>query len=317
MVGSHNNGKFTAAKDTKIGTITQKSMLQLCKVDSIDQLTDRAILDNWQPLQDKLTSKVKQNLNALYNQLQFIANMPSECHLFRISSGLLPLFDHPQFNVLYDVNLCRHVDVLLARCKRLIDSHGIRVCTHPDQYTVINSDKEEVRQKAFTALYYHKYFMERLTTADQTSINIHLNGKLDHIPEFDQGLYSDLIPWLSFENEDKTGSVFVADTYNTLAVCERYGVKMLFDIHHHHVMTGDHISVNDSVIDRIVATWQGVRPIFHLSQGKDHATDKKHSDFISCPDLIAHSSNYLYLGDIEIEAKAKTSAVLNYYNSVR
>lgn len=310
-------GKFKQAKDTTIGTITQKAMLQLCGVSSVDQLTDQHIIDNRQKLSDKLTSKVKQNLNALYNQLLFVAEMPTQCHMLRISSNLLPMFDHPNFSVLYDDQLLRLVNVLLSRCKHVIDKYSIVVCTHPDQYTVLNSESETVRLKAYKSLYCHKYFMERLTDVNKASINIHLNGNLDHLPELDQGLYSDLVPWLSFENEDKNGRLFTGDVFHTLAVCEKYNIKMLLDLHHHYALTGDQLCINDSVIDRIVATWNGNTPIMHLSQGRDEPIDRKHSDFITDNDLIAYAANFLHIAHVEIEAKAKTSAVLDFYRDIQ
>jgi UV DNA damage repair endonuclease len=319
QTGSFNKstGKFTQAKDTTIGTITQKSMLHICGVSSINELTDQHIAGNHKKLSDKLTSKVKQNLNALYNQLLFVAEMPTQCHMLRISSNLLPLFDHPKFSILYDDQLLKLVDVLLARCKRVVDKHSIIVCTHADQFCVVNSESEAVRLKAYKSLYYHKYFMERLTDANKTSINIHLNGNLDHLPEIDQGLYSDLIPWISFENEDKNGRLFTGDVENTLAVCEKYNIKMLLDFHHHYALTGDQISINESIIDRIVATWKGFTPIMHLSQGRDYYTDRKHSDFITDKELIAYATDFLHIAHIEIEAKAKTSSVMQFYQDVQ
>lgn len=303
---------FKQAKDTTIGTVTQKSMLQICSVSSVDELTDQHIADNYKKLSDKLTAKVKQNLNALYNQLVFVSQMPTQCHMLRISSNLLPLFDHPSFSQLYDKKLLKLVDVLLARCKLVIDKHNIIVCTHPDQYSVLNSETESVRTKAYKSLYCHKYFMERLTDVNKTSINVHLNGNLDHLPELDTGLYQDLIPWLSFENEDKNGKKFTGDTLNTLLVCERYGVKMLFDLHHHYALTGDQLPINDTLIDRIVATWNGYTPIMHLSQGREAPTDRKHSDFITDKDLAVYAVDFLHIAHLEIEAKAKTSAVLDF-----
>lgn len=317
MVGDfdQSTGKFKAVKDTTIGTVTRKSMLQICKLDNIDDLTADHVAQYHKQLKAKLMPKVKQNINALYNQLMYVSQMPEGCQLFRISSNLLPMFDHPLFSAVYDKELLTLVNVLLARCKKVIDKHSIRVCCHPDQYNVINSDNIKTRTQTFKCLYMHKYFMERLT--DDININIHLNGKLDHIPEFDQGLYSDLIPCLNFENEDKRGTVFVADTINTLQVCEKYGVKMLFDIHHHHVTTGDYLSVNAELLDRIVATWGNVRPLFHISQGREHSTDKKHSDFITCDWLASHVADYLHIGDVEVESKGKTTAVCDLHQKIQ
>jgi UV DNA damage repair endonuclease len=318
QVGSFNRKTqtFTQAKGTTIGTITQKSLLQICGVSSIDDLTQDIINIHRDKLTDKLIGKLKQNINALYNQLIFVAGMPTQCHMLRISSNLLPMFDHPQFKTLYSESVLKLVDVLLARCKRVIDEHDIIVCCHPDQFNVVNSESENVRLKSYVCLYMHKYFMERVTDSSKSCINVHLNGNLDHLPEIDRGLYSDLIPWISLENEDKNGKLFTADVLNTLQVCEKYGIKMLLDLHHHYALTGDQISINDSIIDRIDATWNGQTPIMHLSQGKDSSTDRKHSDFIEDNILIEYATDFLHIAHIEIEAKAKSSAVLDFYNNV-
>ena len=44
MVGDFDKstGKFKAVKDTTIGTVTRKSMLQICKLDNIEDLTPRS-----------------------------------------------------------------------------------------------------------------------------------------------------------------------------------------------------------------------------------------------------------------------------------
>lgn len=308
---------FTAHKDTKMGTVTRKSMLQICGIDDPDLLNQEMVKSNLTKLQAKLIPKVKQNLNALYNQLMFVSNMPSGCHMLRISSDLLPLFDHPVLSVVYDDSMLQLVDVMLGRCKKLIDTKNIAVTTHPDQFVVINSTTEKTRNQSYSTLNYHKYFMERLTTSNKSCINIHLEGNLDHLPEFDNGLYQDLIPWLSFENSDKTGKVFTGDTDNTLDVCEKYGIKMLYDCHHHFVMTGEYININSDKFYRVLATWGDQTPIFHASQSRE--SDKivrAHSDFIDDPKVIEQVKALSCVGYVEVEAKAKTSAVLELFQKI-
>ncbi len=319
MTGAINDkGVFVAAKDTKMGTVTRKSMMQIIGIDDPDLLTVELVQQYIPQLKAKLLPKVKQNLNALYNQLLFVADMPEMCHSLRISSDLLPLFDHPELSHVYDAELLHLVDVLLARCKRVIDKHEIVVSTHPSAYCIPNSEYERVRINAFRTLYYHKYFMERLTTADQTCININVEGNLDHIPEFDAGLYGDLLPWLSFENSDKNGRIFTGDTLNTLDMCERYGVKMVYDLHHHVVMTGEYLSVNDDTFSRILATWKHQTPFFHASQSRDdNNIIQAHSDMITDDYIIQQIADLLHFGIVDIESKHKTDAVLGVYNLVQ
>ena len=317
-IGQFNEQKqeFVQFKDCKVGTVTRESMLKICGISKQPELlTDELVLRHFDKLQAKLEPKVKQNLQALRSQLNHVATYPDAMKLFRISSDLLPLYDHAILGKLYNQRLESIIDASLSVCKTVIDTYSIRVCTHPDQYCVINSDKDHVRANSYRTLYMHKRFMEKLTDSRETSINVHLNGNLDHLPEIDQGLYFDLVPWLSFENEDKRGKVFVAGTLQTLEVCERYNIKMLLDLHHHLCLEGVQIVADDPLIPRIVATWNGERPLMHLSQGRDSFTDKKHSDTITDTALIRYSSDFLQFADLEIEAKHKGYAVQKYMHS--
>lgn len=319
MTGIFDKSKstFTAHKDTKMGTVTRKSMMQICGIDDPSLLTLDVVSKNSIKLKAKLLPKVKQNLNALYNQLVFVSGMPTECHALRVSSDLLPLFDHPVLGSLYDEDMLSVVDMLLNRCKKVIDSHNIVVSTHPDQFVIINSVSQDTRNQSFATLIYHKYFMERLTTFDKSCINIHLEGNLDHLPEFDNGQYSDLIPWLSFENSDKNGKIFTGDTQNTLSVCEKYGIKMLYDCHHHLVMTGEYLDVGSTTFKRIISTWGNQTPFFHISQSREvDQVSRAHSDFIDNSMVIEQAKILSALGCLEVEAKAKTSAVLDLFSKV-
>lgn len=318
MTGSFANGVFAAAKNTKMGTVTRKSMLHICGIDKPELLTVDLVNKHLPKLKSKLLPKVKQNLNALYSQLVFVSTMADRCKMLRISSDLLPLFDHPILCNVYDNELLELIDLLLERCKRVIDAHGIVIATHPSQYTILNSVSEGVRLSAYNTLDYHIYFMSRLTTCDKTSINIHLEGNLDHLPEIDDGRFLHILPWLSFENSDKNGKVFTGDLLNTLDVCEKYGVKCLYDLHHHAVMTGESLSVTDPVFNRVLATWGESTPIFHVSQSREvDCISRSHSDFITDDYVIGQVYDLLHYGHVEVEAKGKTTAVLALHNDLQ
>lgn len=309
-------------KDTIIGTVQQTTL---------DKILDQGLFDGchkvvtqnpnirvdimendsikFKQCQDKVLSKVKQNLQALKKQLQHVSDFPEEMQMFRISSNLLPMFDHPQYNMLYTDKLKQVVENGLSSCKKIIDQHNIVVTCHPDQWNKINSDSEKVRSKTFTTLEYHRYFMEQLTTSDRSCINIHVDGKLDHIPEFDNGLYQDLIPWLSFENDDTTPR---AGVLQTLDFCQRYNIKMVYDIHHDLCEnSGKRLHIDDDrIMASVINTWQDQTPIFHVSDSRDPGGDtpKKlspHSDYINSPEVVEKARMLLELGHVEVEAKAK------------
>lgn len=314
-------------KNTVIGVVQQSALDKLLAVNLFDN--HKVIADNpsirvdimqkdpvkFNKCHDKVMQKVKQNLTALLNQLKHVSTMPDDCKMFRISSNLLPMFDHPQYKTLYNEKLLNLVDYGLSLCKKVIDQHNIIVTTHPDQFNVINSDKEAVRLKSYTALEYHRYFMARLTTTDKSCINIHVTGKLDHLPELDQGLYSDLVPWLSFENDDTNKR---AGVFETLTFCQTYNIKMVYDLHHDYCENNGKgfITDDDRVMASIINTWQGQTPIFHVSDSRDPNGDtpKKlspHSDYINNCDVIKRTKELLEFANVELEAKKKNLSIMD------
>lgn len=314
--------EFQTQKDLKIGTITQ---LSLYKLHPMGPLTIEQQHHVGKQVFDKISKKALDNVKALYRQIKTVSTWPEELRMFRVSSELLPMFDHPLFNDVYtsktnDVEFfMRQLDIWFNRIKSIVSNSGIRVMTHPSQYIVVNSENKLVRQKSFVNLYYHKFFMEKITSPQQGStINVHLNGRLDKIPEFDSGLYTDLREWLSFENEDKIanrGHLF------TLQLCELYNIKYLFDIHHYFVENSKYLR-DASKINRIVATWNGIKPAMHLSQPKSMENKKSmisHSDMITDIEIVKHISSLttVFDVDIEIEAKHKNLAAKHFAQLLR
>ncbi len=320
-------------KDTIIGTVQQATLDKLVaqgkfadhKVVTTNPAVRVSILTDdkqaFKRCHDKVVSKVKQNLNALYTQLQHVSKMPTDCHMFRISSNLLPMFDHPQYKVLYNDYLLKIVQAGLARCKKLIDEYNIIVTCHPDKFSVINSDKENVRLKSFVTLEYHRYFMEQLTAWNKSCINVHINGKLDHTPEFDKDLYPELRKWLSCENDDVISH---AGVLPTLSYCNKYNLKMVYDLHHDFCENSGagHTADDDRIIASIINTWQGQTPIFHVSDSRDPEGDtpKKlspHSDYINCGKVIRRTKELLEFANVEVEAKLKTISVIALLNKLQ
>lgn len=328
------NGK--QYKDTIIGTVQQSAIDKILSQGLFEDhktITNNPTLrtgilanDNtkYKACHAKLLSKVKQNLNSLLKQLKHIAAMPEQCKMFRISSGLLPLFDHPEYSTLYDDKMTTVIEYGLSLCKKIIDDNNIIVSAHPDQFVVINSDRESVRHKSFVTLEYHRYFLSQLTTADNSCINIHVTGKLDHIPELDQGLYSDLIPWLSFENDDTN---IRAGVLPTLTMCNKYNIKMVYDLHHDYCEhLGKRIAVDDDrIMASILNTWGTQTPLFHASDCRDSvpidiATPRKlspHSDYIVSGEVVDLVGELLEFANVDIEAKHKNLSVLDLYNKLK
>lgn len=289
---------FKQFKDTTIGTVQQTAMRSLSPTAGYTKLRD----------------KVKANLRALHNQISYIATLPDNLKSFRISSNLLPMHDHPEFASYYDDELNSIIAYSLARTKRVIDKHNIRVGTHPDKFTVINSTTPGVAEKSLVTLRSQMYWLSQLTTPDAGgTINVHLNGRGTELPDL-----GDVHAWLTLENDD---IIRHADIHHTLAQCERYGLRMVYDMHHDLALTGDVQHPEGEVMHRIRNTWGSQRPLFHISASRDpDATTPKgispHSDYIDDPGLVRYAAKLLRFCDLDVEAKMKNLAVQDFYKNV-
>lgn len=302
-----------------IGKLTQTSLKAVSKVEQYK----------------RIVSKLKQNLSALQTQLKWIATQPAGMRLFRISSNLLPMHDHPELSHPYqDSDVLLMVNNALGRIGVFCRNNDIRIATHPDQFCIINSHNPEVVDNALHILRSHQFIAEAMGYGGKFqdfTINIHLNGRTDTLPIEDMD--NTLKRMITFENDEKKGT-----TERVLDVCNRYGLTCLYDIHHDWCNRGDY-SVSDSsskLLQDVIATWRGVRPLFHISQPTEDvwscnntlpcrddivsrfnkSAPYKHSDYISNTPLIGIVCHMHELGDIEVEAKTKNHAVLQLFNQI-
>jgi UV DNA damage endonuclease len=113
---------------------------------------------------------------------------------------------------------------------------------------------------------------------------------------------------LVIENDDKAAQYSVMDLYRM--VYSVIGTPITFDFHHHRFNTGD-LSEEEAL--RLAATtWYGHTPLTHYSSCKKTFEDasviaRSHADYI-----YEKINTYELTFDIEIEAKAKDLAVLQY-----
>ena len=244
---------------------------------------------------------------AEHNAAEYIKvinwNLANNCLLFRITSDFVPAADHPDFSHIWDeIREMPFWDSVRTTTRRYLAAGG-RLGTHPAQYCVISSERPEVRAQSIKHLLYHAQLLRTLGLSGgrgQTFINIHLsNGSkyelardntvrsLDYIGEN----HPEILSYLTFETEENG-----CWTWQKLI---QFGIPVVLDFHHHR-----RNNLGDSWDEAFAAcskTWVG-RPLCHYSEGRTHALDKAHSDYIlECPQ---------YDADIELECKAKDLAWL-------
>ena len=231
--------------------------------------------------------------------------------LFRTTSNLFPwsseyeLSSMPHFTTIS--NLLKDIGVLVS-------NYGQRITSHPGPFNVLVSPNEKVVLNTITDLSLHGevFDLMGLSRTPYNVINIHCNGVYgDKISAMDRFCRNfDRLPdsvktRLTVENDDKGSMYSVKDL---MYIHKQIGIPIVFDYHHHKFCTGD-LSEKEA-LEMAMSTWpKGIKPVVHYSESAIGKIPQAHSDYIF--DKI---NTYGYDLDIEVEAKMKELAVLNYLN---
>lgn len=226
---------------------------------------------------------------------------------FRINSQILPLITHPFQGYTVD-DLPGHREIVDAyrQCGAFARRHDIRTSFHPDQFVVIASPREAVRQKSLHELAYQNRVAEWVA-ADV--INIHAGGaygdkpgSLKRLVSAIRSLPADLASRLAIENDDR-----VYSPADLLPVCRETGIPLTYDVHHHRCYP-DALSV-EAATHAALKTWSR-EPLFHISSPLDRrceSVDRRHADTVDVRDFpdLWRSLDIT----VDVEAKAKEVAV--------
>ena len=266
---------------------------------------------------DEAEAKLK---NIYAHNLKELAAVINYCiekkmWIYRISSDLFPLADHPDFSHIYeDFSSNKSNWGAASLAIEVYYSMGGRCSTHPGQFCSIGSEKETVRANSIKCLEHHASFMDNLgLPRNHTAhINIHLsNGKnpVPLLPNFRNSLSKlsvGVLSRLTFENEH--------NGFWTVSNIRSYfpSVPIVFDSLHYKCNPDSMLSFQEAVHSAILS-WRDCNPVFHHSEGKEAETDKRHSDYIkNIPNEFLLSKI-----DIEVEAKAKNLSIIEYRKKIK
>lgn len=292
---------------------------------------------------DRLSETVRHNLDALDAQLAFAASLPPLERMFRILSGFLPGRSHPQVRPLYrDPDLRRLIERRLAAAGTFARSNDIRLSMHPGQHALLATLRDDVLANAIGDIMEHVDIMAMLGYGGGwhphgAHVNIHggsgaagierLRQGLDHLPEEARNL-------VTVENDEMS---FGLD--DLLPVAGE--IALVVDFHHHWVHSrGEYLQPDDPRIERLKASWRGVRPATHISVSRENlypdprgqeAPDyaKLSAAGFKAGELRGHSEmmwnagvndlvrRHLAWCDVEVEAKRKNLASAQLADFVR
>jgi UV DNA damage endonuclease len=248
--------------------------------------------------------------------------------VYRLSSQVIPYGTHPELPAL---DWRRQLDTwagplegLAAEATRL----GLRLSTHPGQYTVLNSTDAVVVDKAIADLEQDAALLDRLGQGPEGTVVVHVGGlsgdraaALDRWVRGWERLSDRARARLALENDER-----LFGTDDVLGLHRRTGVRVVLDVHHHRIHPHDAGVPLADALAAAYATWRGARPKVHLSSARtmlERAAGAPKRDVGGVPPLRAHADLVVPWDleatlaaasgplDVMIEAKAKDVALLN------
>ena len=245
-------------------------------------------------------------------------------HMYRMSSNLAPYATHPDLPQFHgQIAECRQDLARVGEKARQLD---IRLSFHPGQYTVLNSPHDHVARAAAQDVVCQADLLDALGCGPEARIVIHVGGVYgDRAAAIDRFVerYLDLPERaqrrLVVENDETSYSVV-----DTLAIHERTGVSLVWDILHHRLNNPAHLGAAEAC-RLCLATWPPDQvPKIHFSSpraeapvvdGEAGATRKgnprQHGDWIDGTDFIAFMGETAGARfDVMLEAKQKDLALL-------
>ncbi|KLO08210.1 UV-endonuclease UvdE [Schizopora paradoxa] len=266
--------------------------------------------------------------------------------LFRISSELFPFASHPVHGYTLEF-----ADEELKRAGERAKELGMRLTSHPGQFTQLGSPREVVVKNAVRDLEYHCEMMDRMGMGADSIMIIHMGGtfgdKAATLARFRENYTTLLSPSIKarlvLENDELCYNVD-----DLLPISRELNIPIIFDYHHdwlnpsfksdvsapHVIVKGEgeegeavvkeegsqvviekrEIKTPQELIPEINAVWhrKGIRPKQHYSEPRRGA--------VSIMEKRAHSDRVMKLPDglpddmdLMLECKDKEQAVLYIY----
>ncbi|MFC1852798.1 UV DNA damage repair endonuclease UvsE [candidate division CSSED10-310 bacterium] len=235
--------------------------------------------------EEKLIETVENNLDCLEVILR--DNVDHSLLFFRISSDLVPFASHPVNTFPWHT----HFQSKLRQIGTFIRENDIRISMHPDQFTLINSPKQNVHQRSVSELQYHARVLEAMDLDDQAKIQIHVGGIYGDKNRSKKRFvkrYKALDPFirkrLVIENDDRCYHV-----QDCLDLHQDTGVPLLFDTFHHVVFNGGNTSSMAGIFRKVRKTWannDGV-PMVDYSSQQPGEKPGKHAQTIDVENFLA------------------------------
>ena len=271
---------------------------------------------------------LRHSLHALRQILDYLDR--NDVRMYRMATALAPYASHPDLPQFHDqVRECAEE---LAAVGAIVRRLGIRLSTHPGQYTVLNSDKKEVQAAAIAELTVQAAGLDAMGLDDEAVVVLHVGGTaggheaaMDRFCAGYERLSEQARARLVIENDDRAFGV--ADV---VALAERTGLRVVFDILHHRCHDPAGIDDGDALAAALDTWPDGLVPKVHYSSPRLDVEERRVrvgwrvERRTVLPQLRAHADLVDPIGfehflcdtargrdfDVMLEAKAKDLALL-------
>ena len=271
---------------------------------------------------------LRHSLERLRRILDYLER--NDIRMYRVATALAPYASHPELPQFHDqVAECAEE---LAAVGDVVREREIRLSSHPGQYTVLNSEDPGVRSAAAAELEVQAALFDAMGLGDEAVVVLHVGGtaggKAAACERFVTGfeLLSDAARRrLVIENDDRSFG-----TGDVVALAERTGLRVVWDVLHHHCNDPDRLSDRDALAAALETWPDGVRPKIHYSSPRLDIEERKVRNGrrverrLVLPQLRAHADLVDPIGferfirdvgggrdfDVMLEAKAKDLALL-------
>ncbi len=274
------------------------------------------------------------SLEAMHGVLDYLE--AQDVDMYRMTASLAPYATHPDMPQFHNqVEEARaELEELGARARRL----DLRLSSHPSQYIVLNSEDPAIRAAAIRDMELQTQLFDAMGLGPEAVIVLHVGGAaggfdagLDRWEAGWEGLSDRARDRLVVENDDRTYALA-----HVMELHRRTGVKVVWDILHHHCNDPDDIADREA-LELALSTWPaGVTPKIHYSTPKTAMEERKrkvgrrvektwvlpqlraHADVIdpiAFEQFLRETAEGLDF-DVMLEAKAKDLALLRLRNQM-
>lgn len=262
---------------------------------------------------DRLEKTIKNNLDCLERILTF--NRENKIFFFRITSDLIPFASHP----INKFNWKKHFKEKFVKIGEYIAKNRMRISMHPDQFTLINSVRTDIFERAKKELQYHADILNLMNLDTSSKIQIHVGGvygdKKRSIKRFIarfKKLDSSIRNRLVIENDDRLYSL-----NDCLEINAEVKIPVLFDYFHNKL--NFEIQMSGNYLENTFKTWNSKTdglPMADYSSQEVNGMRQRHSETINVKDFcIFLEETKPFDLDIMLEIKDKEKSAIKALSS--